>query len=1408
MRRNSRNLVGRGAIAAFAGLSFIVAPAIHAQTRAVTEYRFNGMWPTLADNYYFASPWGLAADGNGHVYVTDAWQRRVRKFSSVGNEISNWPVQGAWDVAVDSRGRVYVAADSSIDVYDGEGHLVSAITNGGTMLNVQWVWVDSRDWVYASGFNQTLGTNTLEVFAPDDNAANSFAWLKRGPFESITGMAETPDRVMQVLHYDSMDAVYVVSLWDPVANTILDSWPITLTNPADIAVDDEEFAYISDPSAGTVTKVDPAGDPVKSASMETGLYPSGKLLNAGKRLFMISGTRLQQFSQNLEVRTIWGSAGAQGGWFYDPGAVHATSAAVFVADRGNARVQKFDLAGNLQGTIDRWGTSPGTPFSLVTDVCVDGSGNVYVLDDRTVHQFDGSGTFLRTLAVSADAISARGTSGVYVADMFELAVKKVSDTGVVLATWNIPLFARGASSVGFTVDSAEFVYISLSDAVIRYDPPTGDGDLVQTNSYPVGNPVGLSVDGSGQLFVTETIGITDAVVRVIDTSTGTETAQIGQKGYGPDQFLSPEGVSVNPDGILFVVDEEANRVQRFDAVTISTDARAIICAGGGPYPNGAKNTLWPHTQFAANEAYRTLRRRGFTKDRIEYLSADDTFDQDGNNTADDIDAKATNANLKSAIMNAANSEDVIIYLVNHGGNGNFLMSGSEILRATDSAPGAGDGLAGWIDAIAPTISGKIVIVYDACRSGSFMSALAASGRLVITSAQGDENAVFRAQGALSFSNFFWDQIDNGQDVWSAFTTARDAMARDQNGQLDADGDGIANEAADATLAGQAFIGQSAINGTAGPTVGTAGAAAPGDASNTPITDLTGSTVKLFADSITSNRPVTRVWAELRPPNFVFPSDREAVLQFDTVDLEPVGGGVYEVETDKLNADGTYTVLVYAKDEAGKISLPKIVDLGVNASLRHKAVIFVGGDATDPNWAGYQQAAIAAWEGLKSQQYSTTDDIRFLSSTTFHAGINGSATLATLEDAITNFGTTEAKDLAVFIVGNGTTDQIHLANGEVLQATTLKTWLDQVQNGIPGSVYVVLEACRSGSFLDDIKPPVGKNRVNIASAQPTEPAHFLFNGAGSFSQYFWRRILKGASIGDAFSHAARALKSVGKGQQPAIDDDGSGGTTKADGALARRSWLGTPVVFGADDPIINADTGDKQLAGTSSTAIGISQVVTTGTIAKAWAAVVPPNFSAGALCAEGSAVPVYDLEAKPDGSYELTVPFYEQGVHKVAAYVQDSEGDISLPAEFTVEQTSSAFTDGATASDLRNNFATLDADDSQGLSFAEAQTLIAGLTSTVFNNIDGNADGELSLAELLEVSVGPVGMLEPVYVDFSYTKTEAGTNSAPFNTLAEGAAFVLPGGTVYLEGGSSGETLTITRSMTITTTGGSAIIGAP
>ncbi len=110
----------------------------------------------------------------------------------------------------------------------------------------------------------------------------------------------------------------------------------------------------------------------------------------------------------------------------------------------------------------------------------------------------------------------------------------------------------------------------------------------------------------------------------------------------------------------------------------------------------------------------------------------------------------------------------MLYLTDHGGadeggSGIFRLSASETLTASTLAT------------MLAAFPGRVIVVIDACQSGSFMSALQGANRIIITSAGPGEQAKFINQGTISFSNFFWTAVFNGSSIRQSFDTASAAV---------------------------------------------------------------------------------------------------------------------------------------------------------------------------------------------------------------------------------------------------------------------------------------------------------------------------------------------------------------------------------------------------------------------------------------------------------------------------------------------------------------------------------------------------------------------------------------------------------------------------------------------------------
>jgi sugar lactone lactonase YvrE len=276
---------------------------------------------------------------------------------------------------------------------------------------------------------------------------------------------------------------------------------------------------------------------------------------------------------------------------------------VYVPDDANSRVRKITPAGvvstfagtGVQGHVD----GPGNiaQFNQPNSIAVDGFDNVYVFDYATeylrkitpagvVSTLAGSGAQGSADGIGAAAsfynaigLAADGAGNVYVADIYNQRIRKVTPAGVVSTlagsltglTGHVDALgtaARFRSPQGVAVDSSGNVYVGdTHNYAIRKITPLGmvstlAGTGVSGHLDGPGNiaqfelPWGLTVDGSGNLYVADK----NYIRKITPAGVVTTFAGTGGNGFadGPAltvaQFGTPPGVAVDSSGNLYVAD--------------------------------------------------------------------------------------------------------------------------------------------------------------------------------------------------------------------------------------------------------------------------------------------------------------------------------------------------------------------------------------------------------------------------------------------------------------------------------------------------------------------------------------------------------------------------------------------------------------------------------------------------------------------------------------------------------------------------------------------------------------------------------------------------------------------------------------------------------------------------------------
>ena len=227
-----------------------------------------------------------------------------------------------------------------------------------------------------------------------------------------------------------------------------------------------------------------------------------------------------------------GIAGAGNGQFSKPEdiAINHETGNVYIADKGNNRIEEFKSNGEFVRKFGEYGTAPGQLNSPM-GIGIDPKGNVWVGDyyNNRVDQFTAEGVYLGSVGSAGEGPGQfKGPDGItfsgghaYVTDVGNDRVQEFNLSGTFVNDFG----SKGSEAGQFS-----------SPYGIAADPVSGD----------------LYVSDSGNNRIEEF------------NPTGTYLETFGTKGSGNGELLGPEGVAVNSEGDIYVSDVGNNRVQEFE----------------------------------------------------------------------------------------------------------------------------------------------------------------------------------------------------------------------------------------------------------------------------------------------------------------------------------------------------------------------------------------------------------------------------------------------------------------------------------------------------------------------------------------------------------------------------------------------------------------------------------------------------------------------------------------------------------------------------------------------------------------------------------------------------------------------------------------------------------------------------
>lgn len=267
----------------------------------------------------------------------------------------------------------------------------------------------------------------------------------------------------------------------------------------------------------------------------------------------------------------FGGPGADAGQFFNPGGISIDAVgAVYVADTGNDRIQKFDPNGEFVASIGGFGRNLGE-FNKPTDICARSGMRIYVVDshNRRIQELD---VYLRDIAMYPITLPESGSSytgtpiGIDLSRHGDLFVTDRENDRILHLRRTEQTFVEFRDSrgnlrrpLGIAIGPDDNLYVcdTGNDRVAIFDPFMG---MVGTIGEGILNaPEGIDIDERRTVYVADTRHHRV----VIFNRHGDVIGTLGGPGNGPGQFDNPGDVAIYRGTFLYVLDSGNGRVQKF-----------------------------------------------------------------------------------------------------------------------------------------------------------------------------------------------------------------------------------------------------------------------------------------------------------------------------------------------------------------------------------------------------------------------------------------------------------------------------------------------------------------------------------------------------------------------------------------------------------------------------------------------------------------------------------------------------------------------------------------------------------------------------------------------------------------------------------------------------------------------------
>jgi len=547
----------------------------------------------------FNSPYGVATDTSGNVYVAESFNHTIRKITPAG-VVTTLAGAAGMPGSADGTGSAArftlpaaVATDASGTVYvvDSGSHTIRKITPAGVVTTLAGT---------AGVSGSTDGTGSAASFYyPARVATDASGNVYAADSGNNTIRKITPAGVVTTLA-GTAGASGSADGTGPEAR---------LNSPNGVATDVSGNVYVADYGNNTIRKITPAGvvttlagtAGMRGSNDGTGAEsrfsnPDGVATDASGNVYVAdsSNNTIRKITPAGVVTTLAGTAGTRGSndgtgaaasFNGSRGVATDASGNVYVADSFNSAIRKITPAGvvttlagtpGVEGSVD--GTGAAARFSGPRGVTLDASGNIYVADrtNQTIRKITPAGV-VTTLAGTAGSLGIDDGTGA--AARFTFPYGLATDAGGnVYVTDSLNYTIRKVTPAGVVTTLAGTARASGSE--------DGTGGVARFN-----NPTGLAIDASGNVYVADSNNHTIRKITpagVVTTLAGTAGVSGGEDGAGAAaRFSSPAGLATDASGNVYVADFGNHTIRKITPAGVVTTLAGKASTRGNDNGNGA-----------------------------------------------------------------------------------------------------------------------------------------------------------------------------------------------------------------------------------------------------------------------------------------------------------------------------------------------------------------------------------------------------------------------------------------------------------------------------------------------------------------------------------------------------------------------------------------------------------------------------------------------------------------------------------------------------------------------------------------------------------------------------------------------------------------------------------------------------